>query len=376
MGVGKIVITASEYTFEIGGESITYKASDIINLVLSGTTFQLNRGLYNSADTFSTGFDLAINDDYTAGAGVLKGTFTTGAERIYTASVVHDTLDDATGDGRIDANDAVIKVSTLRQLATITNLEGLASGLHGTDSSTDASAGIANDLAAAKVFTLSNKSLAHSFNTELADMMVEEGLSTNSALYLHADEALQYGPLDYAKAGFTTIYNETGAAFSATVGEMNQLKSLGVGVVGDMEIAFESDSAETLVAPLRNLQSLSNWVVDEGEVADYVLTNFGTGDKLDLTTLLKIDKTKLALVTDEGAAQDAYTTASGAASFDLSTNSLYAAKDADTDVVDYYYVGWNQTLGETVTKAHFQVQLTGTDITANTTVDTLKGFLA
>jgi hypothetical protein len=139
VGVGKIVISASEYTFEIGGESITYKASDIINLVLSGTTFQLNRGLYNSADTFSTGFDLAINDDYTAGAGVLKGTFTTGAERIYTASVVHDTLEDATGDGRIDANDAVIKVSTLRQLATINNLEGLESGLHGTDSSTDIS---------------------------------------------------------------------------------------------------------------------------------------------------------------------------------------------------------------------------------------------
>jgi hypothetical protein len=230
-------------------------------------------------------------------------------------------------------------------------------------------------LAAAKVFTLSNKSLAHSFNTELADMMVEEGLSTNSALYLHADEALQYAPLDYAKAGFTTIYNETGATFSATVSELNQLKALGVGVVGDMEIAFESDSAETLVAPLRNLQSLSNWVVDDAEVADYVLTNFGTGDKLDLTTLLKIDKSKLAMVDDESAALDAYTAASNGATFDLSTNNLYATKDVDAEVVDYYYVGWNQTRGETVTKAHFQVQLTGTDITTSTTVETLKGFL-
>ncbi len=377
VGVGKLVITASEFAFDLGGESITYKASDIINLVLSGTTFQLNRGLYSSEDTFATGFDLALNDEYTAGTSVLKGTFATGSERIYNAAVIHETLDDATGDGRIDANDAVIKVSTLRQLATSNNQEGLESGLHATDSvSDDSSAGIDNDVAAAKIFTLSNKALAHSFTTELADMLVEEGLSTNSAIYLHADEALQYAALDYAKAGFNTIYNETGAALSMTVSEANQLKSLGVGVVGDAEIAFESDTAETLVAPLRSLQSLNSWAAEEGDVADYVMSNFGAGDKLDLNALLKIDKAKLAMVADEDAALTAYTTASGAKDFDLSTNSLYASKDADADVVDYYYVGWNQSMGETVTKAHFQVQLTGTDITESTTVDTLKGFLA
>lgn len=373
VGVGKLVISASQYSFEIGDESITYKASDIVNLVLSGVTFQLNRGLYSSEDTFATGFDLAINDDYTAGTGVLKGTFATGGDRIYTASVVHQTLDDATGDGRIDANDAVIKVSTLRQLATNSNQEGLEAGLHGTDSvSNDSSAGIDNDIAAAKIFTLSNKSLAHSFNTELADMMVENNLSTNSAIYLHADDALQYSPLDYAKAGFNTIYNETDEAMSLTVGEANQLKSLGVGLVGDFEIAFESESAETLVAPLRSLQSLTAWGLDD-ETPDYVLTGFGAGDKLDLTTILKADKSTLVKVADETAALTAYDAAK------LDTNKLYASVDADLDYIDIYYVGWdssaNDGAGGGATKAHFQVQLTGIDLTASTTDTVIKSYL-
>ena len=375
VGVGKIVITASKFTLDINGELITYKASDIINLVLSGTTFQLNRGLYSAKDEFSTGFDLAINDDYTAGADVLKGTFATGGERVYTAAVVHETLEDANGDDRIDANDLVIKLSTMRQLATNNNQEGLEAGLHATDNSDDTSTGIDNDIASAKIFSLSNKSLAHSFYTEYADMMVENGVSTNSLIYLHADEELQYAALEYAKAGFNTIYNETAYAMSMTVSEVNQLKSFGVGVVGDLEIAFESNSAEILVAPLRNLQSLTMWSTDDGDVADYVMTNFGLGDKLDLNTLLKIDKSKLALAVDETAAHEAYDTASVGLAFDLSTNSLYAAKDIDNQFVDYYLVGWNQSLGETVTKAHFQVQLTGVDISATTTVAQLQGFL-
>jgi hypothetical protein len=391
-GVGKLVITASAYTFDFGEgvPSVTYKASDIVNLVLSGVSFQVNRGLFSSDAKYSTGFDLAINDEYTVAANgkALEGTFASSGERMYNAAVIHGTLDDVTGDNRIDANDAVVKVSTLRQLATADNTEGrdedlLEPGLHMTDNEEDTSRGIDNDLAASKVFSVTNKTLQHAFTSAIGDMMVEAGLTTTSTIFLHADEALQYTMLDYAKAGFSTIYNETTEAMAMTVGEANRLNALGVGVVGDVEILFESSKAETLVAPLRNLQSLAFWdtIALDDATASYTIKNFDEGDKLDLKTLLKIDASKLVLTEDAEAALLAYETTAGAtSSFDYGTNTLYAAfNDAgdsvEPDTVDYYYVGWDQQAGEAVTKVHFHVELVGVDLNANTKVDTLKTFL-
>jgi len=375
-GVGKLVITASAMEFVVGEQTITYKASDIVNLVLSGITFQLNRGLYSTEDDFATSFDLAINDDFKAASNkVLDGTFATGGDRMYGASVVHSTLDDVTGDKRVDANDAVVKVSTLRQLATIDNLDDLDPGLHLTDNSTDASQGINNEISASKVFSITNKTLLHGFNTGLANMMVDQGLTSISSIFLHADDDLQYSMLDYAKAGFLTLYNETSNAFSTSVAEANQLTSLGIGVVGDVEISFGSEKAQTLLAPLRSVQSLAAWApADEvDKVADYVLKDFGAGDKLDLKTLLKIESKNLVLA-DETDALAAYTAAS-TTSTDYSTHSLYASFDAETDTVDYYYVGWDQTANEAATKAHFKVELTGIDLTESTSLETLKTYL-
>jgi hypothetical protein len=214
-------------------------------------------------------------------------------------------------------------------------------------------------VAAAKVFTITNKTLQHSFNSQIADMMVDQGLTTTSTIYLHADEALQYMPLSYAMVGFNTIYNETTDTMSMTATEANQLTSLGVGFVGDLEILCGSTSrAETVVAPLRNLVSLSSWdsSSDANGAADYFIRNFGQGDKLDLKTLLKVDSTSLTLVNDESTALAGYDTSS-------STAKMYWAftdgQDGGFDMVDFYYVGYDQNLDEAATKAHFQVELVG-----------------
>jgi hypothetical protein len=372
VGVNKLVISASAYTIQIpGGESITYKASDIVNLVLSGVSFQLNRGLYSTEDKYVTEFGLSINDEYTAATSgeILAGKFVSSGERLYKASITHGTLEDATGDRKIDGNDAIVKVSSLRQLATVTNQEDLDSGLHMTDNDLSGlSQGINDNLAASKVFSVTNKTLLHAFNSEIADMMVEQGLTSISAISLHVDTDLQYMPLSYAKAGFTTIYNETQNSMYLTASEANQLSSLGVGFVGDLEIAFESSKAETVVAPLRNLMSLSSWdtLSASDSIADYVIKNFGAGDKLDLKTFLKIDISKLSSnnVSDQDAAETSYQSASSVTGFDFSTNNLYYSitdtnSDNLIDVVDYYYVGWNQNNGEAATKAHFQVEIAG-----------------
>lgn len=366
VGVNKLVISASAYTFDTGAGSVTYKASDIVNLVISGVSFQLNRGLYSQDDKYVTEFGIAVNDDYTeATSGVaLAGKFASSGERMYKASITHGTLEDATFDNKIDANDAIVKVSSMRQLVTSDSIDDIDQGLHLTDNVTDASQGIANDVAAAKVFTVTNKTLQHSFNSQIADMMVDQGLTTTSTIYLHADEALQYMPLNYAMAGFNTIYNETTDAMSMTATEANQLTSLGVGFVGDLEILCQSEGAETIVAPLRNLASLSSWDMsnDANGSADYFIKNFGQGDKLDLKTLLKVESTNLVKVDDESTALGSYDTSSSAA-------KMYWAftdgQDGDYDLVDFYYVAYDQNLDEAATKAHFQIELVGMNYSAS-----------
>jgi hypothetical protein len=367
-GVNKLVISAAAYTFDTGAGSVTYKASDIVNLVISGVSFQLNRGLYSSDDKYVTEFGMSINDDYTADANnvALAGKFAASGERMYKASITHSTLEDATLDNKIDANDATVKVSSMRQLATSDNIDDLEQGLHLTDNVVDSSQGINDAVAAAKVFTITNKTLQHSFNSQIADMMVDQGLTTTSTIYLHADEALQYMPLSYAMVGFNTIYNETTDTMSMTATEANQLTSLGVGFVGDLEIFCESTSrAETVVAPLRNLMSLSSWdsSSDANGTADYFIRNFGQGDKLDLKTLLKVDANSVLSVNDEQTAWDNYNTTSGASAQMYVT--FTDGQEGGFDMVDFYYVGYDQNLEMAATKAHFQVELVGLDYSAS-----------
>jgi hypothetical protein len=374
-GVGKIFIEAHQTQITIDadtGETVTYKASDLVNLVLSSTNFQLNRSLYTRDESVEVKFDLAINDSYSVANNI--GSFAKDGDRLIVGSINHNSIGDENADGKVDINDTVVKVSTLRQLATTNDdSSGLEFGLHRTDSdSSDSSPGINDDVSNAKLFNVTNKSLVHQFNSVYADMIVEEGLGSTSAIYLHADEVLNYSLDSYAKSGFAAIYNETGDVFSQTVSMANSLQKLGTQIIGDTIIEFESESAETLKIPLTSLSLLTQWNVDRdgnistsawGEpldgVADYLIYGIGAGDKIDLSSLFS--KSALTYISDEEAANLLL----GQSNTSLSGLQWYAVNDADSQVVRIFGGDVSATSstdapdGQISVKLEFEIDLAG-----------------
>jgi len=373
-GVGKIFIEAHQSIITTGqNESVTYKASDLVNLVLSSINFQINRSLFSRDDVAKVQFDLAINDSYSMTKDV--GSFAAGGDRLIVGSVSHNTIGDENADGKIDSNDTVVKVSTLRQLITDADTTTLDAGLHRTDSSKeDGSPGIQNDLSNAKLFTVTNKSIIHQFDSALADMIVDKALGSTNAIYLHADETLSYDLINYAKAGFAGIYNEsaTGELFGLTVSEANTLSKLNVQVIGDTSINFESDAAETLKIPFTSLSLLTQWnsINDEttsdvnweepAGVVDYLITGMGTGDKIDLSSF-PFKTSDLNYITES----EAGNLVSGLSATTLSGTKWFAVNDAINKQVHIFGGDVSASTsdvaanGRITLKVDFEIDLTG-----------------
>jgi len=376
-GVGKIFIEAHQSVVSVGGDNVTYKASDLVNMVLASTSFQINRTLFTEEKVATISFDLSINDTYTSDTKGVK-TFAKDGERMVVGSVQHSSIGDETNDGRIDTNDTVVKVSTLRQFALDSDTNtGLDTGLHRTDSvTTGQSPGINDDLSHAKLFTITNKTLAHQFNRDLADMIVEKQLGSTSAIFLHTDEELGYSLDQYAKAGFAAVYNESTDVFMLSASMANTLSRLGTSIIGDAEISFDPNNvAETLKIPFTSLTALQQWKAPsftsgdgDAAVAEYAITNLGDGDKIDLTAL--VAKANLTFITADPSNALVNTTLSGTQWFafnDTANQQVHvyvgdvnAATSAGSDgsitlkaQFDIDVAGLNKQLTETEAKALF-----------------------